>query len=609
MVEKHFPVALDLKRPTVMQEFELVENDNGNFIDITLTDDGEAVDLTSCRVVVVFAKSNGTSSQDSGTEGGGITVDENTVSIDVFISSIAAGMVECELQVFSEETLVTTASFNFKCRKGIMCEETVQSSEEYPLLVGLIQQCEEIEASLEDIAINEVARQTAEASREIAESDRETAEAAREVAENEREAAESDRVSLYNSVYEDYSSGAFVGPQGEKGDKGDKGDAGSGTGDMLTTDWASGGAIKVDKGGTGNTTGNTDSLKTAFTAAENRTNIATGETHATLFGKIAKWLSDFGALAFKSNVGTTDITDNAVSNAKLSAAMGKTVKGNPNEYLSAIQDVSMLDVAEYALDAGTIATSIADTEYIPVSVSSTSTKKITWANIKAALLSFFSGIFAPALMADKTLYVATTGSDTTGDGSSGAPYATLQKAADVAVKNLNGYTLTINIAAGTYNAGATFKNIVNGTLQITGAGVASTFIVGSLRFENVKPAQIGSFKITASGANALISTKGASCLINGPMIFDGASKAYHGAQTSDGGSLSSIWDVSLVFNNCNIAMLSYQGFIFSAGAHTGTNNNTAVQASNGVAFVRSNNIAATTATSEVYGGKVFSTTA
>ena len=60
-------------------------------------------------------------------------------------------------------------------------------------------------------------------------------------------------------------------------------------------------ANKLDK------TGDGSSVTAAFTAASSRTNIATGEKLSVLFGKIAKWFSDLGSLAFKSSVAKTDL--------------------------------------------------------------------------------------------------------------------------------------------------------------------------------------------------------------------------------------------------------------------------------------------------------------
>jgi len=53
--------------------------------------------------------------------------------------------------------------------------------------------------------------------------------------------------------------------------------------------------------------------------------------------------------------------------------------------------------------------------------------------------------------ADITLYVnAATGDDTTGDGSNGAPFATIQKAVDSCPRLTDGKTVAVEVAAGTY---------------------------------------------------------------------------------------------------------------------------------------------------------------
>lgn len=167
-VEKSFSVSLDVKRSVANREIEVVEGDNGNIIEVTLTDNGQPVELAGCRVLAVFSKSNGTSLQDSAAEGGGVTIDENRVRIALFTPSFAPGMVECELQVYSGEalkTLVTTAKFNFKCRRGIFNDDTAQATNEYPLLLALIGKCEALETGLAGLTAEENARQEAEAGR------------------------------------------------------------------------------------------------------------------------------------------------------------------------------------------------------------------------------------------------------------------------------------------------------------------------------------------------------------------------------------------------------------------------------------------------------------
>lgn len=67
------------------------------------------------------------------------------------------------------------------------------------------------------------------------------------------------------------------------------------------------------------TDGDGSSLTETFTAASSRANIASGESNATIFGKIAKWLSDLKALAFKDAVSDSDISgtisDNHIASA------------------------------------------------------------------------------------------------------------------------------------------------------------------------------------------------------------------------------------------------------------------------------------------------------
>ena len=69
-------------------------------------------------------------------------------------------------------------------------------------------------------------------------------------------------------------------------------------------------ADKLDK------TGDGSSVTAAFTAASSRENIATGENLGVLFGKIAKWFSDLGSLAFKSSVTKSDVGLGNVDNVK-----------------------------------------------------------------------------------------------------------------------------------------------------------------------------------------------------------------------------------------------------------------------------------------------------
>ena len=190
MVQKRFSIALDIKRPTANRDFEVVEGDNSNVLEVTLTDDGAPVDLAGCRVCAVFSKSDGNTAQQD-TDGHGIAVNlPNKLTISLYTTSVAPGLVECELQVYSEEgntVLSTSAKFNFMCRRGIANDDTIEATDEWPLLVGMMLRVEAAEEA-------EILRAAAEGGRATAESQRASSENARVSAESGRVTAESGRV-------------------------------------------------------------------------------------------------------------------------------------------------------------------------------------------------------------------------------------------------------------------------------------------------------------------------------------------------------------------------------------------------------------------------------
>lgn len=81
-------------------------------------------------------------------------------------------------------------------------------------------------------------------------------------------------------------------------------------------------------------TGDGSNVTATFTAASTRANIATGEKLSVLFGKIAKWFSDLGSLAFKSTVAKSDLArdvqtslgkaDSALQSAPVTSVNSKT---------------------------------------------------------------------------------------------------------------------------------------------------------------------------------------------------------------------------------------------------------------------------------------------
>lgn len=81
---------------------------------------------------------------------------------------------------------------------------------------------------------------------------------------------------------------------------------------------------KLDK------TGDGSNVTAAFTAASSRVNIATGEKLSVLLGKIAKWLGDLKALAFKDKVAKTDLTNDVqTSLGKADSALQSYTETDP----------------------------------------------------------------------------------------------------------------------------------------------------------------------------------------------------------------------------------------------------------------------------------------
>lgn len=118
--------------------------------------------------------------------------------------------------------------------------------------------------------------------------------------------------------------------------------------------------------------GNASDVTVAFNEAMSRTNVETGDTASTLFGKIKKFFSDLGALAFKSAVVESDITDSNVTTAKIANLAVTTAK------------IADANITKDKLGANAVTTSkIADTNVTTAKIAdlAVTTGKIVDANI------------------------------------------------------------------------------------------------------------------------------------------------------------------------------------------------------------------------------------
>lgn len=98
------------------------------------------------------------------------------------------------------------------------------------------------------------------------------------------------------------------------------------------------------------------------------------------------------------------------------------------------------------------------------------------------------------------LYVATTGSDTTGDGSQESPYATITKALSMVPANLNTYSAIIFIAAGAYTESIDVDGITNGNVNFGNQSSGSIVINGNFYVGNCQSVIVSGFdNVTING--------------------------------------------------------------------------------------------------------------
>lgn len=128
------------------------------------------------------------------------------------------------------------------------------------------------------------------------------------------------------------------------------------------------------------------------------------------------------------------------------------------------------------------------------------------------------------LSADLNLYVATTGNDGNDGLTPSTPFQTLQKAADT-IQNyaLNGHNVNVNVTAGTFVNGVTFKNSPNGTIvmQVYGGGTVTINVPNSNCVNasaNSAVSVIGNFTLLATGTSGDINSGNAFLAQNGGLI-------------------------------------------------------------------------------------------
>lgn len=179
---KEFNIKLDIVRNRIIDGIEVVQGDYGtNVFNIFIVEDLVQYDLTGLTVEIAFAKPDGTSVvQDTTT---GITIEnptEGKIKCILRTNTIAVeGKVLAEVRILESGKVLTTSTFMFSVRRSIITNDTIKSTNEFPLLQRLTD-------GVEGIIATESARVTSEQTRKTDESNRVQAENARVLAEQQR---------------------------------------------------------------------------------------------------------------------------------------------------------------------------------------------------------------------------------------------------------------------------------------------------------------------------------------------------------------------------------------------------------------------------------------
>lgn len=185
--------------------------------------------------------------------------------------------------------------------------------------------------------------------------------------------------------------------------------------------------------------------------------------------------------------------------------------------------------------------------------------------------------FREKLTANRNYYVNPSGSNSSDGLVAGRAFLTLQKAIDVvAALDMSIYSVTINVAAGTYTAGATVSApfLGTGTVTILGStGSTSSYIVSTagicISVSNGARLSVSGLQLASSGSSCLHAANGGAITIAGNCNL-GAAGGYH--MYCDGGTITASANYSIV--GAAFAHWYVSGGRISAYARTVTNTGT-----------------------------------
>ena len=220
---------------------------------------------------------------------------------------------------------------------------------------------------------------------------------------------------------------------------------------------------------------------------------------------------------------------------------------------------------------------------------------------------------ADGLTESVTIYVSKSGSDTSGTGTSSAPYLTIKKAIDSIPKVLNGFHAQIDIGVGTYEERVTIDSFVGGRITLGVAGRAVTVrgisIMSSNSVRLAIPFIVYSATYSGDGAGLYMSYGSNLQLIN-ELTINMSSSTNYGIAIEHGCVLTTN-NVPVTVNNCGRAavMSTYGSTCVLSNIMGSGNTNFGLAATlGGIIAYQTKSITASSGDYQQHGGRIFSGT-
>ena len=220
---------------------------------------------------------------------------------------------------------------------------------------------------------------------------------------------------------------------------------------------------------------------------------------------------------------------------------------------------------------------------------------------------------AYCLTGDTIVYVSKSGNDQTGDGSSSAPYLTIQKAINALPKCLEGYMATISISDGTYDERLELEGFQGGIVVLGNPGRAVTVRGIYINASSIIRINVNISYLASLGGTPLNLLNGSRAYFGTEVTIDNGTNTAATIVLQHGSTLSIIQDllggyITTTINNARYAAVyATDGSRVSLGAVAGSNNVAAFNAVNGAVITYgSRTISATTMHVTSGGGRIYS---